>query len=180
MGTQWSMAFQGAFFGIVGIIFDILAIVHAGGLSLITTSLYMEPKVGSELIKLMRPDLPTVGLTELFSSMVGILAAPVIFFTMAIGFPHNASRFLGMQEMNKKSFWILIVTVFLLAGFPIMLDSSTNGLVARIIFGPELLNIKPWGADLAAPLLAQHIGGTALLTLYVMRLLLLLFPRLRR
>jgi len=167
VGTQWSMAFQGAFLGIVGGIFGVWAIIKAGGFGAISTALF---NVEPELIQLMRTDLPTVGPTQLFSSLVGILATPVIFFTMAVGFPHNISRFLGMSELNKKGFWILISVVFLLAGLPIMLDASSNGLISRMVFGTELLKIKPWGADLAAPYLANWVGGTPLLTLYVMGL----------
>jgi sodium/proline symporter len=170
LGTQWSMAFQGAFLGFVGALLGIWAIIWAGGFYEISAKLYMEPKVGPSLIKLMRPELPQVGPTQLFSSLVGILATPVIFFTMAIGFPHNVSRFLGMGKLTKKSYWVLITTVFLIAGIPIMLDCSSNGLVARMIYGTNLLKVKPWGADLAAPELAFAVGGVPLMTLYVMGL----------
>ncbi len=170
VGTQWSMAFQGAFLGFVGALLGIWALIWAGGFYEISAKLYMEPKVGPALIKLMRPELPQVGPTQLFSSIVGILATPVIFFTMAIGFPHNVSRFLGMGTLNKRGFWILITVVYLIAGVPIMLDCSSNGLVARMIFGPQLLAIKPWMGDLAAPYLAFAVGGVPLMTLYVMGL----------
>ena len=108
IGTQWSMAFQGAFLGFIGALLGIWAIIYAGGFYEISSRLYAEPKVGPLLIKLMRPDLPTVGPTQLFSSLVGILATPVLFFTMAIGFPHNVSRFLGMKKMNKRDYFWLI------------------------------------------------------------------------
>jgi Na+/proline symporter len=170
VGTQWSMAFQGAFLGCVGALLGIWAIIWSGGFYEISSKLYMEPKVGPALIKLMRPELPQVGPTQLFSSLVGILATPVIFFTMAIGFPHNVSRFLGMGKLNKKGFWTLITVVYLIAGVPIMLDCSSNGLVARMIYGPNLLKVKPWGADLAAPELAYAVGGIPMMTLYVMGL----------
>ena len=170
VGTQWSMAFQGVFIGIVGLVLGILALVYAGGFSEISSKLFMEPKVGPELIKLMRPDLPKTGATQLFSSLVGIFATPVIFFTMAIGFPHNTSRFLGMGKLNRKGFWILIGCVYLIAGIPIMLDCSSNGLVARMIYGPNLLTVKGWGADLAAPTLAYAVGGTPMMVFYTMGL----------
>jgi Na+/proline symporter len=51
-----------------------------------------------------------------------------------------------------------------------MLDCSSNGLVARMIYGPNLLKVKPWGADLAAPALAYAVGGVPLMTLYTMGL----------
>lgn len=170
VGTQWSMAFQGAFLGFVGALLGIWAIIWAGGFYEISAKLYMEPKVGPALIKLMRPELPQVGPTQLFSSLVGILACPVIFFTMAIGFPHNVSRFLGMGKLSKKGYWTLITVVFLIAGIPIMLDCSSNGLVARVIYGPNLMKVKPWAADLAAPELAFAVGGVPMMTLYVMGL----------
>jgi sodium/proline symporter len=170
VGTQWSMAFQGALLGCVGALLGIWAIISAGGFTEITSKLFLEPKVGPELIKLMRPALPKVGPTQLFSSLVGILATPVIFFTMAVGFPHNVSRFLGMRKMSKKDYFWLVAIVWLIAGIPIMLDCSSNGLVARMLYGDQLLKIQPWRADLAAPMLAHAVGGTPLMVLYVMGL----------
>jgi sodium/proline symporter len=170
VGTQWSMAFQGMLLGFVGALLGIWAIISAGGFSAITSALYLEPKVGPELIKLMRPELPKLGMAQLFSSLVGILATPVIFFTMAVGFPHNTSRFLGMKKMSKRDYFWLVAIVWLIAGIPIMLDCSSNGLVARMIYGDQLLKIKPWQADLAAPMLGYAVGGTPLMVLYVMGL----------
>jgi Na+/proline symporter len=89
---------------------------------------------------------------------------------MAIGFPHNVSRFLGMGQLTKKQYWVLIIMVYLIAGVPIMLDCSSNGLVTRAIYGPQLLKILPWKGDLAAPYLAHAVGGVPLMTLYVMGL----------
>jgi Na+/proline symporter len=170
VGTQWSMAFQGMLLGFVGALLGIWAIIYAGGFQEITAKLFLEPKVGPALIKLMRPELPKIGATQLFSSLVGILATPVIFFTMAVGFPHNVSRFLGMRKMSKKDYFWLVAIVWLIAGIPIMLDCSSNGLVARMLYGDQLLKIKPWQADLAAPMLAHAVGGTPLMVLYVMGL----------
>ena len=170
VGTQWSMAFQGILLGFVGALVGIWAIIFAGGFHAISAKLVQEPNVGPALIKLMRPDLPTLGSTQLFSSLVGILATPVIFFTMAVGFPHNTSRFLGMKKMSKKDYFRLVAVVWLIAGIPIMLDCSSNGLIARMLYGDQLLKIKPWQADLAAPMLAHAVGGTPLMVLYVMGL----------
>jgi len=167
VGTQWSMAFQGMFLGLVGAILGIGAIIWAGGFTDISAKLVAE---NPALLKLIRPELPKVGATQLFSSWIGILATPVIFFTMAIGFPHNVSRFLGMKAMNKKEYWTLIFMVWAIAGIPIMLDCSSNGLVARIMYGPALLKIEPWKGDLAAPMLAHGVGGVPLMTMYVMGL----------
>ena len=170
VGTQWSMAFQGALLGFVGALLGIWAIIAAGGFTEITSKLFLEPKVGPALIKLMRPELPHVGAAQLFSSLVGILATPVIFFTMAVGFPHNVSRFLGMRKMSKKDYFWLVAIVWLIAGIPIMLDCSSNGLIARMFYGDQLLKIKPWQADLAAPMLGYAVGGVPLMVLYVMGL----------
>jgi len=170
VGTQWSMAFQGALLGFVGALLGIWAIIEAGGFYAITSKLFLEPKVGPALIKLMRPELPHVGAAQLFSSLVGILATPVIFFTMAVGFPHNVSRFLGMRKMSKKDYFWLVAIVWLIAGIPIMLDCSSNGLIARMFYGDQLLKIKPWQADLAAPMLGYAVGGVPLMVLYVMGL----------
>jgi len=171
VGSQWSMAFQGVFLGAVGLILGIVALIWAGGPYEISAKLYMEPKVGPAMIKLMRPELPQVGPTQLFASLVGILATPVIFFTMAIGFPHNVSRFLGMGKLNKANYWKLIIMVFSIAGIPIILDCSSNGLVARLVYGPKLLAIKPWMGDLAEVYLGYAVGGIPMMTLYVMGLI---------
>jgi len=167
VGTQWSMAFQGALLGFVGALLGIWALIYAGGFHEISARLWVE---NPKLIALMRPELPHVGPTQLFSSLVGILATPVIFFTMAVGFPHNVSRFLGMKEMSKKEYFWMVFTVWLIAGIPIMLDCSSNGLIARMIYGPQLLKIEPWKGDLAAPMLSHAIGGVPLMVLYVMGL----------
>ena len=167
IGNQWAMAFQGAFLGLVGLVLGVAAIVWAGGFHNITASLYAQ---NPALIKLMRPDLPTTGATELFSSLVGIIATPVIFFTMLIGFPHNVSRFLGMGKLKKRDFWVLVICIFAVTGIPVMLDCSSNGLVARMMYGPQLLKIEPWKGDLAAPMLAYGAGGKFLLSFYVMGL----------
>lgn len=167
VGTQWSMAMQGALLGFVGALLGIWALISAGGFHEISARLWAE---NPKLIALIRPDLPQVGPTQLFSSLVGILATPLIFFTMAVGFPHNVSRFLGMKVMNKKEYFWMVFTVWLIAGIPIMLDCSSNGLITRMIYGPQLLKIAPWKGDLAAPMLAHAIGGVPLMVLYVMGL----------
>ena len=167
VGTNWSMAFQGGFLGVTGAILGIFAIVHVGGFSQIARSMFEQDPM---LLRLIRPDLPQVGPTEFFSSWVGLLAAPVIFFTMAIGFPHNLGRFLGMKKMSKKEFWALVFIVWFITGIPVMLASSTNGLITRMLFGPQLFKMEPWKADLAAPLLSYAVGGVPLQTLYVMGL----------
>ena len=66
VGTQWSMAFQGMLLGFVGALLGILAIISAGGFQAITAKLFQEPNVGPALIKLMRPELPKLGATQLF------------------------------------------------------------------------------------------------------------------
>ncbi len=119
------------------------------------------------LMALIDPTLPKIGMTQLFSSWVGIMATPVIFFTMSVGFPHNVSRFLGMKKLNKKEFILLCFVVWLTAGIPVMLDCSSNGLVARMIFGTNLLANKQWGADFSAPMLAWAVGGSPLLSVYL-------------
>jgi Na+/proline symporter len=75
-----------------------------------------------------------------------------------------------MKKMSKRDYFWLVAIVWVIAGIPIMLDCSSNGLVARMIYGDALLKIKPWQADLAAPMLAHAVGGTPLMVLYVMGL----------
>ncbi len=163
-GTQWFIAVKGAFLGFVGLLIGIWALVYAGGFSAISDSLMAQ---NPNYMALINRSLPQTGVTELFSTWVGVLATPVIFFTMAVGFPHNVSRFLGMKKLSKKEFILLVFTVWLVVGPPLMLDCSSNGLVARMIFGNNLLADKQWGADLAAPMLAWALGGAGLISLYV-------------
>jgi len=168
MGTQWFIAVKGAFLGFVGALIGIWAIVYAGGFTELTKSLTAQ---SPRLTWLIDPTFPKIGMTQLFSSYVGILATPIIFFTMAIGFPHNVSRFLGMKKLSRREFILLCFVVWLTAGIPIMLDCSSNGLVARVIFGSNLLANKQWGADLAAPMLSWAIGGSGLLAIYLTALI---------
>ena len=163
-GTQWFIAIKGALLGFIGGLLGVWAIVYAGGFTAITDSLMGQDP---NLMRLINPSLPQVGMNQLFSSYVGILATPVIFFTMAIGFPHNVSRFLGMKKMSRREFTLLCFVVWLTGGIPIMLDCSSNGLVARMIFGGNLLANKQWGADLAAPMLSWAVGGPGLLAAYL-------------
>ncbi len=60
----------------------------------------------------------------------------------------------------------MVAIVWLFTGIPIMLDCSSNGLVARMLYGPQLLKIEPWKGDLAAPMLAHALGGSGMLALY--------------
>lgn len=161
--TQWALGFQGAVIGAVGTILAIAAIVKIGG------AVGLNEKLAAEnpaLISLIRPDLPKVGATQLFSDYVGIVATAFLFFSMAIGFPHNVSRFLGMRELTKRDYAIMCFFVWLIAGVPIMLDCAWNGAVARALYGPQLLKIEPWKGDLANPMLSWAVGGVPLLAAY--------------
>ncbi|HNS32721.1 MAG TPA: hypothetical protein PKN36_07085 [bacterium] len=162
-GTQWSLALQGALLGIGCFILGIVALNFVGGPSALNMKLAAENPALTDLI---RRDLPSVGNTQLFSSPVGILATLFIFLTMATGFPHNVARFLGMRKLNKKDYMLITLMVFLVAGPPIFLNAIT-GLCSRAVFGPHLLDVKPWKADLAAPFLSIVAGGKPVTTLYV-------------
>jgi len=163
VGNQYAMGLQGLVFAIVGTLLGVVAIIHVGGFTSLTTQLAAE---NPKLMSLIRPELPHLGPTEMMSTYIGILATPVIFFTMAVGFPHNVSRFLGMKKLTKKDYWLLIAVVWLFTGIPIMLDCSSNGLVSRVLYGPQLLKIEPWKGDLAAPMLAHALGGSWMLAAY--------------
>ena len=170
VGNQYAMALQGLVFCVVGTLLGVWAIVHAGGFYNITAGLAAQ---NPNLMMLINPKLPQLGFTQLMSSWVGILATPVIFFTMAVGFPHNVSRFLGMKKVTKKDYWWLVFIVWLFTGIPIMLDCSSNGLVARLLYGPSFLQAATihgqpnvFKADLAAPYLAHALGGSWLLAAY--------------
>ncbi len=164
VGNQYAMAVQGFIFAFVGTLIGLMALFYIGGFHDLTASLVAQ---NPKLMQLIRPELPTKGSTQLMSSWVGITACAVLFFTMAVGFPHNVSRFLGMKKMTKSDYFKMVFIVWLFTGIPIMLDCSSNGLVTRAIYGPQLLTLEPWKGDLAAPMLAQALGGNTLLALYV-------------
>jgi sodium/proline symporter len=163
IGNQYAMALQGLVFAIVGTTLGLWAIIHVGGFENLTAQLAAQ---NPKLMALIRPELPKIGPPQLMSSYIGILATPIIFFTMAVGFPHNVSRFLGMKKVTKRDYWTLIFVVWLFTGIPIMLDCSSNGLVARVLYGPGLLKIEPWKGDLAAPMLSYALGGSYMLAAY--------------
>ena len=137
VGNQYAMALQGLVFAIVGTLIGITAIVQSGGFYELTSKLVaQDPK----LMSLIRPDLPKLGFTQLMSSMVGILATPVIFFTMATGFPHNVSRFLGMRKMSKKDY---------------LLDGGHRLDLYRHPHHARLLEQRPRGKDALRPPASQ-------------------------
>ncbi len=161
-GTQWAMGIQGFLVGAACLALGIWALYLVGGPAGLSKLLTAQD---ANLMSLMRPDLPQVGNTQLFSSMVGITSTFFLFFTMATGFPHVTARFLGMRKLNKKDYINLMLTVFLIAGIPIFLNAVT-GLSARAVWGTQLMDIPPWKADLAAPLMAMT-GGLPLTSLYI-------------
>src|SRR5512135_2761445 len=67
VGNQYAMALQGLVFAIVGTLIGVTAIVQSGGFYELTAKLVaQDPK----LMSLIRPDLPKLGNTQLFSSLV--------------------------------------------------------------------------------------------------------------
>ncbi len=161
-GTQWAMGIQGFLVGAACLAVGLWALYLVGGPANLNELLAVQD---ANLLALKRPDLPAVGNTQVFSSMVGITSTFFLFFTMATGFPHVTARFLGMRRLTKKDYMKLMLTVFFIAGVPIFLNAIT-GLSARAIWGDELLRIQPWEADLAAPFMAMT-GGASLTTLYI-------------
>ncbi|MEW5898079.1 MAG: hypothetical protein AB1652_02765 [Bacillota bacterium] len=163
-GTQWALAFQGIVLGVACFVLGLAALNYVGGPAGLEARLAAE---NPNLLRIIRPDLPRVGSSELFSSWIGISSTLVLFFALSTGLPHNTARFLGMRPMKKKADFLWLITpVFLICGFPIMLNATT-GLAARAVFGAELLKIVPWKGDLAAPFIAMVSGGVPITTLYI-------------
>jgi sodium/proline symporter len=165
-GNQWVMAVQGALVGTGALLVGLVALYYVGGPAGLNTKLVAQ---GPNLVQLIRSDLPTVGPTQAFTSWVGIFGTLVLFIVMGSGFPHTTSRFLGSREITKKDMSILILMVWLVAGFPIFFDSIT-GLSARAVFGPALFKVNPWKADLAGPFISMVSGGPIVSTIYVIGL----------
>jgi len=165
-GNQWVMALQGVLVGVGAMLLGVVALYYVGGPTGLNEKLVAQ---SSNLVQLVRPDLPAVGPTQAFSSWVGVFGTLVLFVMMASGFPHTTSRFLGAREITKKDMTILIIMVWCIAGFPIFFDSIT-GLSARAVFGPALLKINPWKADLAGPFISMVAGGSFVSTLYIIGL----------
>lgn len=161
-GTQWSMAFQAVILSAGLFVLAMFALAYVGGGGGLNAQLSaQDPK----LMLLMRPDLPRVGPTQLFSSITGISATMLLFVIMGSGFAHTTSRFLGMTRLTKKGFVQMILCLWLVTG-PAILLNSIVGLVARATYGPQLLKILPWKADLAAPFIAMTVGGPPVAALY--------------
>lgn len=161
-GTQWAMGIQGFIIGAACLALGLWSLHMVGGMAGLSQLLMAQD---INLMALIRPDLPRLGSAQLFSSITGITSTFFLFFTMATGFPHVTARFLGMRKLSKPDYVKLMLTVFCIAGLPVFLNAIT-GLSARAVWGPQLLDINPWKADLAAPFMAMT-GGFSLTSLYV-------------
>jgi len=160
-GTQWALAIQGIImtFACYILAYTSLTIVK-GPLALNAALASQDPN----LIMPLRPDLASIPKHQFAADIVGLTATLGLFVTMAVGFPHNVARFLGMRSITRRELAIMTLVVFVTSAIP--WANIITGLSARAVFGPVLLNLKPVGGDAAAPYMAL-MSGSAISGMYV-------------
>ena len=110
VGNQYAMALQGLVFCLVGTVLGVWALIVGGGFYNITAGLAAQ---NPNLMQLINPKLPQLGFTQLMSSWVGILATPVIFFTMAVGFPAQREPVPRYEEGHEER--LLVACIYRMA-----------------------------------------------------------------
>jgi sodium/proline symporter len=165
-GTQWTLALQGILLTIGCFALGIASLAFIGGPEALNAKLAAQ---APELVGLVNPKLSGVPAAQFAADWIGVLATAIMFFTMAIGFPHNVARFLGIRKFTKRDFAIMMAVIAI--GGSVPWANLIVGLAARAYFGPKLAGIPGMptglGRDAAAPLLAMVIGGVPLSTIYL-------------
>jgi Na+/proline symporter len=153
-GTQWALAIQSIFIFVACVLLGLLALSAVGGIEGLNTALYQQdPK----LLQPLRQDLTTKPNLQFAADLIGLTATLGLFVTMAVGFPHNVARFIGMRKITKRDLVIMTVVVFVTASVPWF--NILTGLSARALFGAELFNIPAAKQDAAGPMVALMIGS---------------------
>jgi sodium/proline symporter len=134
-GTQWALAIQGAFMTALN---EKLAL--------------QDPR----LIAPLRADLASKPNLQFATDVIGLSATLGLFVTMAVGFPHNVARFLGMRPLTKRDLALMALVIFVSSAIP--WANIITGLSARAVFGGSVLTASPAKADAAAPFVALASG----------------------
>ncbi|RLE49308.1 MAG: hypothetical protein DRJ31_05340 [Candidatus Methanomethylicota archaeon] len=161
-GTQWALAFQGFLLALGSYALGFVALAFIGGPAELNAKLAAQSPA---LTSLINPALSKIPKAQFAADFIGVSATALLFFTMAIGFPHNVARFLGMRRITRREFAIMMLVITIAAACP--WANLITGLAARAYWGPTLLKIPFVKADGAAPFMAMVAGGVPLATLYM-------------
>ncbi len=152
-GTQWALAIQGVFLTIVCFLLAFLALIYIGGPAGLNEALASQDP---RLLLPLRSDITKPNL-QFAADLIGLTATLGLFVTMAVGFPHNVARFMGLRKINKRELAIMTFVVFITAASP--WANLITGLSARAMFGTELFNIPAAKQDAAGPMVALAINS---------------------
>ncbi|MDI9619371.1 MAG: hypothetical protein QFX33_00900 [Candidatus Nezhaarchaeota archaeon] len=157
-GTQWTLSIQAVLMVFACYLLAYMALAMVGGpLNLNEALAAQDPK----LVMVLRPDLPPNN--QYAADLIGLTASLGLFVTMAIGFPHNVARLLGMRRLTRRDLAIMTLTVVVASSIP--WANLITGLAARALFGTAVLG-TPARADAAAPYVAL-LAGPAVSGLYM-------------
>ncbi|RLF12966.1 MAG: hypothetical protein DRJ62_01325 [Thermoprotei archaeon] len=160
-GTQWALAVQGVVMAFACYLLAYFSLTFVGG------PIAMNEALASQSLSLIAPlraDLASTPKFQFAADPIGLAATLGLFVTMAVGFPHNVARFLGMRELTRRELAIMVLVVFVVSAIPWV--NILTGLSARALFGPALLSTSPAGKDAAAPYMSL-LAGPAMSGLYV-------------
>lgn len=152
-GTQWALAVQGLFMTIACYVLAYAALSSVGGPIALNERLALQDP---RLIVPLRTDLASKPSLQFAADAIGLTATLGLFVTMAIGFPHNVARFLGMRSLTRRDVALMALVVFVSSAIP--WANVITGLSARAMFGGSVLTASPAKADAAAPFVALASG----------------------
>ncbi|MEM0083151.1 MAG: hypothetical protein QW102_01385 [Candidatus Nezhaarchaeales archaeon] len=152
-GTQWALAIQGVVMTIACYLLAYAALMLVSGpMGLNEVLASQDPN----LVLPLRPDLTSKPNLQFASDVIGLTATLGLFVTMAVGFPHNVARFLGMRGLTRREMAIMVLVIFLCSAIP--WANILTGLSARALFGDALFTASPAKADAAAPYVSLIVG----------------------
>ncbi|MHC1627586.1 MAG: sodium:solute symporter family transporter, partial [Candidatus Nezhaarchaeales archaeon] len=160
-GTQWALAVQGIIMTFACYILAYTSLSIVGGPIALNEALASQDP---SLIMPLRPDLISIPKFQFAADLIGLTATLGLFITMAVGFPHNVARFIGMRAITRRDLAIMTLVVFVTSAIP--WANILIGLSARALFGPALFAASPAGKDAAAPYMAL-IAGPAVSGMYL-------------
>jgi len=152
-GTQWALAIQGAFMTVACYLLAYTALNLVGGPVALNEKLALQDP---RLIAPLRADLASKPNLQFAADVIGLSATLGLFVTMAVGFPHNVARFLGMRPLTKRDLALMALVIFVSSAIP--WANIITGLSARAVFGGSVLTASPAKADAAAPFVALASG----------------------
>jgi len=152
-GTQWALAIQGLFMSIACYVLVYAALTSVGGPIALNEKLALQDP---RLIAPLRADLASKPNLQFAADAIGLTATLGLFVTMAIGFPHNVARFLGMRTLTRRELALMALVIFVSSAIP--WANIVTGLSARAMFGDSILTASPAKADAAAPFVALASG----------------------